>query len=118
MQHNNAYDAKTKQNLDEFVSCLRDEVKFIKLTKDEYVSANKLMAEKMINIYDLKDTFIRMIPIDDKPAIEDTVTLLVDIVRDGLSRLAADAREGMSYELFLKRIDEEQKIWFEQLRIS
>src|SRR5664279_2015058 len=118
MPHNPTYDAKTNQKLDEFVSVLRDEMKFIKFSKEEYINANRLLAEKMISIDDLKDTFIRMLPIDDKPVVEDTATLLVDIVRDGLARLAADAREGMSYELFLERIKEEQKIWSDQLSIG
>ena len=118
MPHNSDYDAKTKQNLDEFASLLRDEVKFIRFSKDEYVNANRVLAETMIRIDDIKDTFMRMLPIDDKPVVDDVATQLVDIVRDGLARLAADAREGMNYDLFTERIKEEQAIWFEQLKIG
>lgn len=118
MQPNNPNDAKTKQYLDEFVSILRDEMKFVKISKDEYKKANHILAETMIRIDDIKDTFIRMQPIDDKQVVEGIATQLVDIVRDGLARLAADAREGMDYDLFVERIKEEQAIWSDQLRIS
>ncbi|MEO5949041.1 MAG: hypothetical protein ABIP74_01435 [Candidatus Saccharimonas sp.] len=40
-----------------------------------------------------------------------------DIIQDGCARLSADFREGMDYEVFCLRVQEEKKIWFEQLYI-
>lgn len=116
MSHNQ--NIASRPQLEEFVSYLRDELAHIKFSKDEYVIASQLLAERMLGIYGMKDTFIRLLPIDSRHDGISFANLLVNIVQDGFSRLAADAREGMEYELFLKRIEEERQIWFEQLRIS
>lgn len=53
-----------------------------------------------------------------QPVEIDRLTLFADIVQDGCARLFADWREGLEYDTLRKSLDEEKRIWFEQLQTS
>lgn len=108
----------TLDRLENFATYARGKAIFMAPIPEEYQQFPQQLVETMREIYETGNALVASIGENERAQVEHAVSQLIAIVQDGFARLSADVKEGMPYDELHQSLEDERKIWFEQVRLN
>lgn len=108
----------TIDRLVSFASYIRQKSIYLSPKPEDYPRFSEVLVTVMREIYAAGDTLAASIAENERAQAGRIISLLIATVQDGFARLSADVKEGLPYDTFRKDLEDERKIWSEQLRLN
>ncbi|MEO5949540.1 MAG: hypothetical protein ABIP74_03980 [Candidatus Saccharimonas sp.] len=103
------------KNFEQLLDTWRGGVLGLSVIHETYEQFDQEMLRIVRDIVHEAEQYISTMHANDYASRE--VRYFVALIQDGYARLDADLNEGMPYATFHVRLNEEKRIWFEQLRV-
>lgn len=118
MNNENKLTQDTLDRIENFATYARGKAIFMSPVPEEYERYHEQLVSVMREIYERGDELVASIAEAERADAQQIVSLFIATVQDGFARLSADVKEGLPFEDLRKNLEDERKIWFEQVRLN